>query len=634
MTLSKQLLGLITALFLMVFSLNFVISVNNIKNYLQIESEIHAQDTATSLGLSLSPYIANQADPILQTMIGAIFDRGYYKEIKLVNSDAKELVNRTNDVETKNVPAWFMRMLPLNTAVAKSEINSGWSIGGVISVSINPGYAYLKLFQQAKMALVYSAVAFVVSVFLLFFVLRFILLPLKNINLLAVKISEGEFDTIEPLPWTLEVRNVANSMNKMSRKISTLIKNLNHKLEELGKKLHEDNVTRLEKKSSFETDMKKLFMENNNAFVFLTKIDGLKAMSKEHDSATIDQFLLECAQTLQQTALEFAEYDIKIYHFFGGDFAILAKGLVVSQAEQIAKAIALALTELGGRYQKHDIAHIGVTAFNPMETTAGTLAAATEAYEQAKLIGANSYYIRVRDEQAKDTAAWKALVFDIIERKSYKIECISPTENFKTGGILMEDAFIKVIDASGELIPIGTFVAIAEKFEKIVELDKDVLGQMLEHLETQGDDASIAVSLSIRTIKNVEFRMWLATKLQQHHKVASRLVFSFSAYAAAKELKLFKEFDAFVHAHGAKIMLKRFETVSMSIEIAKTLKPDYIRIARCLGNGISEDTEKFAFVENMMVVGDLLDINILAENIYSELDFDMIKAIGIAGASR
>lgn len=93
MSLSKQLLILISSLFLMIFCVNFVISVNNIRDYLEGESESHAQDTATFLGLSLSPHMIKETDPIIETMMNALFDRGYYQEIKLVNVEHKPLVS-------------------------------------------------------------------------------------------------------------------------------------------------------------------------------------------------------------------------------------------------------------------------------------------------------------------------------------------------------------------------------------------------------------------------------------------------------------------------------------------------------------------------------------------------------------
>ena len=59
------------------------------------------------------------------------------------------------------VPGWFSRILPLETAAATSEINDGWILAAQMTVTVHPGYAYLKLYEQAKRALMYSALAYV-----------------------------------------------------------------------------------------------------------------------------------------------------------------------------------------------------------------------------------------------------------------------------------------------------------------------------------------------------------------------------------------------------------------------------------------------------------------------------------------
>ncbi len=100
-------------LFLLVFSLHFWLSAKSIKSYLQIEAYDHAQDTATSLSLSLSPYISDETDPMLETMIKAIFDMGAYQEIKLTNLDGKILVSVANLNITSPVPSWFANILPM-----------------------------------------------------------------------------------------------------------------------------------------------------------------------------------------------------------------------------------------------------------------------------------------------------------------------------------------------------------------------------------------------------------------------------------------------------------------------------------------------------------------------------------------
>ena len=86
MSLSKQLYIIISIIFFMIFTGNFIISVNNTKEYLETESVTKAQDTATLLGMSLKSLLKDKNDPEIESTINAIANRGFYKEIRLENS--------------------------------------------------------------------------------------------------------------------------------------------------------------------------------------------------------------------------------------------------------------------------------------------------------------------------------------------------------------------------------------------------------------------------------------------------------------------------------------------------------------------------------------------------------------------
>ena len=83
MSLSKQLYIIISFIFFMIFAGNFIISVKNTKEYLEIESVTKAQDTATSLGMTLKSFMDDKKDPEIVSIINAIANRGFYKEIRL-----------------------------------------------------------------------------------------------------------------------------------------------------------------------------------------------------------------------------------------------------------------------------------------------------------------------------------------------------------------------------------------------------------------------------------------------------------------------------------------------------------------------------------------------------------------------
>lgn len=634
MSLFKQLLLIISVLFLVIFSVNFAMSVNHIRYYLQGEAEIHVQDTATSLGLSLSPYLQNTTDPMIKSRVSAIFDRGYYQQIKLVDIEGEVLVNLAETRETQDVPGWFIDFLPMRTATAMSEISTGWNIAGTLYVTAHSEYAYLTLYQQAKSTFYYSLVAWGLSSLLLFFVLHVTLRSLRQIEQMALNITQGQFDVIESLPWTTEVKNVTTAMNQMSRKLESSLSRLNIKLAKIDAKIHQDDVTGFKKKNSFDTDMKTFFIEAKNAYLFMIKLDSLSCMVKEKEGDSIDLFLRVFSQTLKEVCNQQGVSTETMYRFFGAEFVILLKNVEEEKVKQLAEALSFSFDRLGRDYGKADLAHMGIIVIDLMSTTENMLASAHEAYEQAQMIGMNRYFIKAQTNLSKGIDSWKNLVFNTIDQKNFTVAYVNQMMSLPSQTLMMEDVFLLVHDEAGQKVSTGTFISIAEKFTKIVDLDKAVLAQVMEHILFNKIDYIIAVSLSTRTVKNSDFRHWLEEQLQSNPMLAKQLVFSFSAYAVSKDVAIFKDFIHFAHQLKAKAMIRRYENHSMSTETMKVLKPDYIRLAREIGNGIAMNSDKQLFVTTLHEMGALLDIHLLAEGVEGALDFSTLQGLEIDGVSR
>lgn len=632
MSLSKQLLLLISVLFLLIFIGNFAVSTHQMRAYLQVEAKIHAQDTATSLGLSLSAHLNNPQDPILKTMIMAIYDMGYYKEIKLVDAEGKTLVALNDSRVFEQVPQWFIDALPMDTATAMSEINSGWAITGIVYVTVNPGYAYLKLYQQIRGAFVYSLSALFASLLLLLIVLRLTLQSLQRMDQLAKTIATGKFIQITPLPWTTEVRNLAKSMNLMSHKMEGVVNNLHQKLESLSQHMLLDELTGLYKKNNLETDIEELFVNHENGYLFIIKINEFSELANRQGNKLTDLLLQQFSLILKDTVLE-QHPDAKAYRFYGSEFAMLMAEMQPNEVEPCAEMLKHRLAQLGAQYQQPDIVHIGIASINLQHSVTGILAAANDACEQAKMIGINSYFICPRDVQGKTDEEWRDLVFHIVNRQDYQIAYIGTIKDLDSGQIIMEEACAQAVDQQGQSIPIGVFIAAADKFHKIIEFEKHIICNVGTRIASQNIKHGVIINLSMTSMRNADFRFWLIDYLTQHAVLTQQLVFSITAYAVSKDITLFNRFTHFIHQLGAKVMIKRFEVQFISVETLKSIKPDYIRLARDLTTGISTESSKKALVEAIKELGDLLDIFIFAENVHMKTDFDIVKEIGLGGAS-
>src|SRR3990167_5562943 len=85
MRLSRLIITIISFLWLATFFGILVINAQSTRNYLVEQMQSHAQDTATSLGLSLTTSIERNDLATMNSMADAIFDRGYYREIVVRN---------------------------------------------------------------------------------------------------------------------------------------------------------------------------------------------------------------------------------------------------------------------------------------------------------------------------------------------------------------------------------------------------------------------------------------------------------------------------------------------------------------------------------------------------------------------
>ncbi|PLY07784.1 MAG: GGDEF domain-containing protein [Arcobacter sp.] len=742
MSLSKQLYIIIAFIFFIIFSGNFIISVKNTKEYLEVESSTKAQDTATSLGMSLRPLIKDKYDSEIESIIKAISNSGFYKEIRLEDADftltEKELIGASTELDDSNwkidtisveskygriekvesddaineqllkleneeadlgfieekkmnlyryiptqayknggnitfnftannsngkvntfanitinkvlvqeqrdikfeyVPTWFIKMIPINLEEKFSEISNGWNTTAIIYVSPNPGEAYAKLYEQARNSIVYAVIAFIISMIILLIFVRFLLKPLKKIEYLAKDIAKGKFGVIEELPWTTEIKNVAIAMNDMSRKIEAIINKLNKNLESLSKKLSEDELTGLSLKPTLETDMKDMFMHKDTGYIFNIKIHNLAKYAKIHTNNEINKFILSFADILKNISLNKGldaktNFETKAYRFFGSEFVVIAKKCDYNEAKGICNKLKLAFENLSSEYELTEVVHIGATPFNQISSIPEMLQAANEAYEKAKLIGPNEFFIRDYEDLSRDMDAWRDLVFDIIHYSNFEVDFINDAYSIDDNRIVMQEAFTKAYDKENNSIPIGTFVSIAEKYEKIIDFDKAVISKVISHIVINSVSHDICINLSLDSISNDNFIIWVQKEILKNKTIANQLVFSITAYSVAKDIHSFKKFCDYIHSSGAKTIVKRFETKFISPESLRDFNLDYIRLARDYTSLICDDKAKKEFIESITELANLLNIKVIAESVKDDRDFEVVKKYKLYGVSR
>ena len=380
--------------------------------------------------------------------------------------------------------------------------------------------------------------------------------------------------------------------------------------------------------------MKHMFINKSNGYIFVIKIFDLGSFAKSHTNQEVDDFIKKFANVLKETEVQ-KGLKTNAYRFFGSEFALIGERFNYEDAIHFTKCLQENFETLAEEFDKTDIVHIGATPFNPIGTTPKILQSATEAYEKATIIGSNEAFVRDSNDLSRDMKSWRDLVFDIIDNSNFNIKYIGDALLLNDKNTLvMQEAFTTAKDKDGEDIPIGTFVSIAEKYNKIIDFDKKVVTKVIEHIIINNVQHELSINLSLESINNTAFIAWIEKKILEHKEIASKLVFSITAYAVAKDINKFKFFVDEIHSCGAKIIIKRFETKFIPLNAIKDLNLDYIRLARNYTNAISRDKSKQEFVETLQELSLLLNIKVFAENVIENDDLQTIKKYNLYAASR
>lgn len=548
------------------------------------------------------------------------------KESKIKLS--KVLFQSSRDTKFSNVPQWFIDILPLHLSPQSSEISDGWKTAAIIFVSPNGGIAYSKLYEQIKSLLIYTTIAFAIVMLLLTLFIKLILKPLKTIENLANKISNGYFEQIEKLPWTTELKTVSLAINGMSLKIKNMITKLTKDVENVSKKLELDGLTNLPIKHTFDVNLKESFVSKQSGHIFFIKISNLKDYAIVNSTHETDKLLIDFATILSNVK------NSKAYRFYGAEFALITLNTTNEEVLNITKSLKLSFEELGEKISNLDIANIGISSFDSRSNITNVISVCNEAYEMAKQIGPNEAYLKEAQDDGRNKAQWGDLICDIVDNFKFEMNYIGDIKDVKNSKTIIQEAFASIYDDNNKEIPIGTFVSIAEERNKIVDFDKAVILKVISNILDNNIQHKISINLSFDSIQDISFVNWLTSTINQKSSIANKLVFSLTAYSIAKYTNNFNNFVRIIQKNGSEIMIKRFESKFIAIENLKDINPNCIRLARDYTTDINFETNKQMIVDSIIQISKLYNIKVYAESVTNELDYNFVSNLGIDGASK
>ena len=632
MTLARQLAYAVSLIFLLALAGVEAIYLRSSQAHLQTQLDSLAQDSATSLGLSLGALLKGGDPALAETIVNPVFDRGNYERIDFYSATGDLVVAKALSPQQGKYPAWFPRLFPLDTPTAESLVSSGWRQLGRLRVTVHPRYAYEQLWATARDTMLYLLLIYAGALVLLRIFLRTVLRPLAAVEAAAQAISSRNFVTLRLRPRTRELARVIEAMNSLSLKVSEAIASEYKRAEKLQAAAYRDEVTGLLNGRGFAARFESIYEEGGHEFfngvLALVEIADLGAINRQLGPDRCDDLLRSIYLQMKDTAEQAGGFAGR----WTGALTILAMPQLRGEAafKQLAglrTRASLCLKEFG--LDRADRVFCGAVEAARGRATLRSLArGAEEALLRARESVDGVFVMAAVAESIEGEVDPAAAVRDALHARRLSLAG-QAAYRMSDHRALHTEIFARLRDESGKEMTAAQFMPIVAAHGLGAELDRSVVELVLA--AARGREEAVSINLSMRSIEEPQFSTWLSEVLARERALASRLVFEVAEHGVVKNEAAAASFAAMLHRNGAGFAIDQFGVHRDSLVLMQRLKPAYIKLAGAHTPRMITDGGARFFAESLIRAARQLDIPVIAQNVEDDATFQSLGALGFAG---
>jgi len=635
MSLFKQLLIAICLFLVVAFTGSFMVSLESSRTQYVNQLRSHAQDAATALALSLTPNIDDPA--MVELLVSSIFDSGYYASIRVVDVKTEQtIVERSGAPAVSNVPDWFVKLIGLEPAGGDALVSRGWEQAARVEVVSHPMFAVAKLWQSALGSLGWLLICGALSAVLGALLLRRQLKPLDYMVQQSHAIARREFLSLPDLPRTPELRRVVQAMNQMVEKLKTLFQEQAERSEKLRTESYQDNLTGLANRRYFEMQLHNRVSNPEQAssgYLLLLRVKDLAGLNQRLGGQRTDQLLKAVGEQLTRECARYPQTQDLVTRIRGGEFAVLAPGLVREEALQLAQNLDNALSSLHatGATDVPAVASIGLAPFAHGDSPQAVLTLGDQALAQAEGQGEQNWACIDQSlvaEVGDDHHAWHRLLDQALSQQRFELYFQPVVAAQDTQLVLHYKVLSRLLDEQGQTIPAGRFLPWLERFGWTARLDRLMLERVLEQMK--GHEDSLALNLSSATLADPQALNKVFEILRAHSNLGARLTLEIGEEQLPEQAVL-EQLTRRLRELGFSLSLQRFGGRFSMIGNLARLGLAYLKIDGSYIRAIDQESDKRLFIEAIQRAAHSIDLPLIAERVETEGELSVIREMGLYG---
>lgn len=422
---------------------------------------------------------------------------------------------------------------------------------------------------------------------------------------------------------------------------ATVIRRSSEKSRQIHYQANHDALTGLLNRRAFEHELNTLVKmdekaEHKNALLYMD-LDRFKVVNDTCGHMAGDELLRQITSVFRN---RLRQTDI-IARLGGDEFGILLKNCSEESAYRVAEALRESASNFQFDWDRKKFS-VGVSiGVVPIDRDSGSMSMMLSTVDMACLEAKRSGRNRVRvanvDDQhiaeRRNEMASIGLIKEALEddRLVLYYQSVVPINGDMDSGTHVE-ILVRMINAEGDLVPPGSFIPVAERYDLMVDIDKWVLShavQWLEQYSRSYDPPRLMINLSGQSLSDEGFLDFVLATLNGADISSSHVCFEITETAAIANLNRALAFLDALKDRGCEFALDDFGSGLSSFTYLKGLPVDYLKIDGTFVREIVKEPIDYAMVKSINEIGHVMNKRTIAEFVEDRAIFMKLKAIGV-----
>lgn len=445
--------------------------------------------------------------------------------------------------------------------------------------------------------------------------------------------AEPDWQKIPP-----EFSDINTALQKLANYTRSQYNEMASNAHQIAEEAYKDPVTELPNRNRFVQFYEENIRQNeSNEFgVFaITRCTELQNLNQTRGYQEGDNYVREVADLIKKLSGTYKDH--KIYRLNSSDFGILLPRVTPKEAENFALQLQSRLNEYQKMAELDSVAYTGLVTYESGKALGELLAVADTSISLAQTKQPNAWHLQ-KESAGLEMASggygnqnWRNVIDDVLtnHRISLLAQLIQPSNRSAKA---YSEILVRFKTQEGQILPTASFLAMAEKLDRIVAVDRLIIETALVTIKNKNlQDQYFGLNLSARCVHDDQFVIWLERRLLKDAHIAAKLVFEVTEFGLQQNLKTSKRFIDMVHRAGARVTVEKFGVGITSFKFFRDLKPDYVKMDGSYTRHINEDKNNQYFMRLMIDLAHRIGVGVFAESVETQEEKHMLESLFIDG---